>query len=129
MDKDYEIWLKYAKMDLLSGEVALKEGIYWDACFHAQQTVEKCLKALILKKGLDVPRIHKLGKLLRILNDKDLSKFAEALMALDKYYTPIRYPDEDTGFVISDELNLDKAKETMKTAGEVYKITEIKIAA
>jgi HEPN domain-containing protein len=116
MDRDYEIWLKYAKMDLLSGEVAFKEGIFWDACFHAQQAVEKSLKSMVLKNGEDIPRTHKLDKLLGILNDHELLKLADDIVALDKYYMPIRYPDADTGFIMSEELTMDKAKKAMETA-------------
>jgi len=34
--------------------------------FHAEQAIEKSLKALILFMGKDVPKIHSLNKLLKI---------------------------------------------------------------
>jgi HEPN domain-containing protein len=43
--------------------LGLEEGIYNQACFHAQQCAEKCLKALLAKEGGLVPRTHKVEDL------------------------------------------------------------------
>jgi HEPN domain-containing protein len=43
-------WLKKATEDLTLAQVAAKRkvGIPWAACFHAQQSAEKFLKAFLL---------------------------------------------------------------------------------
>lgn len=36
-------WLIFAREDLVVAKIVLDEGIYHQACFHAQQCVEKAL--------------------------------------------------------------------------------------
>jgi HEPN domain-containing protein len=46
-----EGWLAFATEDLQMAELALREGIYNQVCFHSQQCVEKCLKGLLADLG------------------------------------------------------------------------------
>jgi HEPN domain-containing protein len=48
-------WLTFAREDLRVAELVLREGIYNQACFHAQQCVEKALKALISHSRASAP--------------------------------------------------------------------------
>jgi HEPN domain-containing protein len=48
--KSYEIWLKYAKSDLLIAEVETDGVLFETRCFHAQQAVEKVLKAVLIAR-------------------------------------------------------------------------------
>ena len=46
-------WLELAEIDFRAAKAILKEGgLTPVVCFHAQQTVEKCLKALVECKGV-----------------------------------------------------------------------------
>lgn len=60
------VWLRKADNDWLNVENNLASSrIPWDTvCFHAQQTIEKMLKALLLHRGIVPPRIHDLLRLL-----------------------------------------------------------------
>ena len=60
------VWLRKAENDWLNVENNLASSrIPWDTVyFHAQQTIEKMLKALILSRGVVPPRIHDLIRLL-----------------------------------------------------------------
>ncbi|BER91413.1 MAG: hypothetical protein PWP60_1197 [Candidatus Atribacteria bacterium] len=60
MKKITETWLSYALEDLIMAQKALEMGIYRQTCFHAQQTVEKGFKAILLEKGVKIRRIHNL---------------------------------------------------------------------
>jgi HEPN domain-containing protein len=54
-------WLELAEIDLKAARVLLKEaGLTGVVCFHAQQSVEKFLKALVESKGLNPPKSHDL---------------------------------------------------------------------
>ena len=44
MSKAGDRWWQMASDDLRVAELILREGIYHQACFHAQQCVEKALK-------------------------------------------------------------------------------------
>jgi HEPN domain-containing protein len=62
-------WLERARSDFQLGRVALTTpGVMCeDACFHAQQSAEKSLKALLTYLDVDFPRTHVLEVLLDLL--------------------------------------------------------------
>jgi HEPN domain-containing protein len=47
MRKEAEAWLKISAEDLQSAEVLFERKLFRMACYHAQQSVEKVLKALL----------------------------------------------------------------------------------
>ena len=55
------------------------DGPYDTTCFHAQQAIEKSLKALLAFHGQPVPRTHDLEELQRLCSP------LQALPALDRY--------------------------------------------
>lgn len=94
MDKA-NIWLTQAEEDLLWAEASLREGILRGACFAAQQSAEKALKAFLLSKNITSPKIHDLVTLNQKCFDleprfKDLE---DPCNLLSPYYISSRYPD------------------------------------
>jgi HEPN domain-containing protein len=71
MNRIAQEWLQSALMDLRSIEKILEDEFLTPvACFHAQQCVEKSLKALLENNEKNVPKSHdliKLGKLQEII--------------------------------------------------------------
>lgn len=63
--------------------------------FHAQQAIEKWLKAVMALQRLEEARIHDLGRLLEILGEAgvDPPPGAEWLDDLSIYAVPLRYSD------------------------------------
>lgn len=59
-----EQWLEKAREDLAVARLALGNGLWSPACFHARQTGEKALKSLFEAAGLPVPRSHDLDALI-----------------------------------------------------------------
>jgi HEPN domain-containing protein len=61
--------------------------------FHAQQALEKWLKAVIAFRGLREERVHDIGRLLQILEKAgvELPERAEELDELTIYAMPLRY--------------------------------------
>jgi len=59
---DWKEWLEYAKSDHDEAISALNRSSFKEACFHAQQSCEKLLKAILIKKGMFIP-IHDLMEL------------------------------------------------------------------
>jgi len=51
MKEEAKRWIEFAGEDLKIAELALKEKLYNQACFHSQQCVEKILKGFIIFKG------------------------------------------------------------------------------
>jgi HEPN domain-containing protein len=59
-------WLAKSENDLLTATHTLKLGRRCPTdtvCFHAQQCAEKCLKALLVLRGIDFPKTHDLEAL------------------------------------------------------------------
>ena len=62
-------WLEKARSDLYVTERLLDgNGPYDAACFHAQQAIEKAMKALLALSGQPIPRTHDLDELQRSCN-------------------------------------------------------------
>jgi HEPN domain-containing protein len=63
--------------------------------FHAQQAIEKWLKAVMAARGIQEARIHDIGRLLQLL-EQDGVKPPEAADQLDEltiYAVPLRYDE------------------------------------
>jgi len=60
-------WLEFARQDLQMAELALREGIYNQVCFHSHQCVEKSLKAQLAHYQKAPPRTHSIVDLLGLL--------------------------------------------------------------
>jgi len=92
-------WVAKAEGDFntASREVrARKLPNYDSACFHAQQTAEKYLKAFLQERDIAFPRTHSLIELLELALQVD-SAFEQqrsTLVLLDRYGARYRYPGE-----------------------------------
>ena len=72
----------------------MREGIYNQACFHAQQCVEKSIKALhMVYRKTAAPRTHDITDLIRLLDLDWVNDMKNDLTKLDDYCIPTRYPD------------------------------------
>ncbi len=92
-------WIAKAEGDL---DTALREyrarrrPNYDAACFHAQQTAEKYLKAWLQENGKDVPRIHNLVELVSLCIEADgtFAILEPDMRGLDGYAVRVRYPGQ-----------------------------------
>ena len=87
-------WLNRAKSNFIRAGQAL-EGVYLeDLCFDAQQAVEKPIKAVFIKNGIDFPYTHNIAKLLDLLVEAKIvvPKYLRAAETLTQYAALGRYP-------------------------------------
>jgi HEPN domain-containing protein len=63
-------------------------------CFHAQQAVEKFLKAFLVFHNIDFPKTHDLDYLLLECKKIDAKNFDIDLGSLTDFGVSIRYPDD-----------------------------------
>ena len=91
-------WLERARSDLQLGRAALNAPCVLpeDAAFHAQQCVEKALKALLLHNGISFPKTHVIEVLLDLLKTQGtkIPKGVDAAFELSEYAVQTRYPGE-----------------------------------
>jgi HEPN domain-containing protein len=81
-----------------------REVLPEDLCFHAQQAVEKSLKAVLISKGIDFPRTHNLRVLIDALPETIFrDPVLDSSAALTDYAVSTRYPGE-TEPVTKEEL-------------------------
>ncbi|MFQ6073903.1 MAG: HEPN domain-containing protein [Candidatus Bathyarchaeia archaeon] len=89
-------WLKEAESDLKHAKICLKLESYNWACFAAQQSAEKALKAFIMAFSRKRPlHTHDLIKLFSEAEGKLKLAYetTEHLGELSSYYTLARYPN------------------------------------
>ena len=77
---------------------ARKSPNYDAACFHAQQCVEKYLKALLQESGIAFGRTHNLEALLTplLVRYPEWARMRPALRELTAYAVETRYPGESS---------------------------------
>ena len=87
-------WLDQTEGDLEHAKNDLKSGFYDWACFSAQQSAERAVKAVFQKMGAEAWS-HSVYDLLTSLREKlDVDeRLMEYALELDKAYIPTRYPN------------------------------------
>ena len=117
-----EEWLKYAKADLLVAEIDYYEDILLSLrCFHAQQAVEKAIKAVLIALKTKFPKTHVIGELIDLLPKSIIFPPAlEGVSKLSIYAVNSRYPGDNDVIVRKDWLYaLDLAKQVYEWAEQI----------
>jgi len=115
-------WFVFAEEDLKMAELAFKEKIYNQVCFHSQQAVEKMLKGYLEIKNKLPPRTHKLVDIISLIKDIELKNLKDEIILLDRFYIPTRYPDAIPGS-LPEELPVEKdAIEALRIAKKAMKL-------
>lgn len=91
------MWLSYAKSDLALAKAQSVSGVMREAlCFHAQQAVEKSIKAVLVYNEVSFPKIHSIERLIDLLpSGVPRSSELIASAGLTAFATAFRYPGEE----------------------------------
>ncbi|MGC9343720.1 MAG: HEPN domain-containing protein [Bacteroidales bacterium] len=117
-------WLFRAKEDIAVLESLASINLEYYAstiCFHAQQAVEKYLKAFLAYNDINFPRTHDVDYLLLECQKIDKKAFIIDLKSLSDFGVSLRYPDD---FYIP---GIFETKEYIEIAKDIQKIVEEKI--
>ena len=112
-----EDWLRFAESDLEIAEAGASGRVMLEMlCFHAQQAVEKSIKAVLLATGVEFPRTHNLKTLLELVppavpRPPDLNRAA----GLSDYAVVARYPGEH------EPVTEDEYREALRLAEAVVR--------
>jgi HEPN domain-containing protein len=95
-------WVAKAEADIATArrELLVRKQANFDAvCFHAQQCVEKYLKAKLVDAGITFHKTHDLVALLALLLPKEplWQPWKPSLAKLTHYAVTVRYPGESAG--------------------------------
>jgi HEPN domain-containing protein len=85
-------------------------------CFHAQQAVEKFLKAFLVYHNIDFPRTHDVDFLLLECRKIDSTDFDVDLASLSDFGVNLRYPDD---FYIPDREETTQYRDIAHTIREI----------
>jgi HEPN domain-containing protein len=99
-------WLRHARSDLsLARSSPRDEAVLLETLsFHAQQAVEKAIKAVLVFSGVGFPKTHSIGALLELLPPSvPRDAILERSASLTDYAVTSRYPGEAED-VTGDEL-------------------------
>lgn len=111
-------WLKRARSNLERAKIGkVSQGIlYEDLCFDAQQTVEKSLKAILVKLNQPFPKTHSIGILLKLIEEAgvEIPKNINQAKLLTAYAVDARYPGD------YEPVTKEEYKEALKLAEDVF---------
>jgi HEPN domain-containing protein len=89
-----ERWLRFAESDLALAKLQLTGDVMIEAlCFHAQQAVEKAIKAVLVHFDILVPRTHSIEIVIDKAAQKvDIPAYVHEAANLTPYASVTRYP-------------------------------------
>ncbi|PKQ27761.1 MAG: DNA-binding protein, partial [Candidatus Anoxymicrobium japonicum] len=68
---------------------------YNELCFHAQQAVEKSIKAVLVHCGVEFSKVHNIDYLMtRLPSEVSVPPEAEEIVSLTSYAVMFRYPGD-----------------------------------
>jgi HEPN domain-containing protein len=116
-----EKWLEAVGLDLENIAIIIKnDRLTGHVAFHAQQAIEKSLKASMEEFEIRVPKIHSLSKLFSLCSDFiDIRLDDDIVIALDSLYIESRYPGE-FGLLPEGKPSQKQAQKYYDFALEVY---------
>lgn len=96
-------WIKYANKDLEVAKylMTMNSPVYEHICYCCQQSAGKYIKAVTLKLGDEITKVHDLVRLRLLIGRKvDTSAIIDSCAILTSYATVTRYP---CNFIVDEE--------------------------
>src|SRR4030067_3829299 len=122
-------WLNQARRDLEQGGDSRRAGRHEWACFAAQQSAEKAVKALHLHLGQEAWG-HVIARLLRDL--PGTASVPEELLdkgrVLDNFYIPTRYPNSHPEGGAFEHYGPLQSEEAIRYASEIIEFVRSQMA-
>ncbi len=121
-------WIKAAEDDIAAiGAMINDDNLTNIVAFHAQQAVEKALKAVIENRGESIPRKHDLLLLHSKVSESVIIEDDSILDTLNQLYTEARYPSE-FGLLPHGKPTIADAKMMAKFAKDVVNRIKLQIS-
>lgn len=120
-------WLKQAERDIEQARSSESENRYEWACFAAQQSSEKAVKALHLYLGQEAWG-HLVARLLQELPLHVPEDLIEKGKVLDNFYVPTRYPNSHPEGSPFEHYGPLQSEEAIQYASEILKFVRDQMA-
>lgn len=117
-NSNYQKWLERVKYDMDTAEAMYATGRYIYAVFMGQQAIEKCFKALMAFKRMEIVPVHNLRRLAEITGiiDEMSKEDVKKIDFLSQYYLNARYKEDIEE--LSLQITADIAKEFVSFSKE-----------
>jgi HEPN domain-containing protein len=114
-----EEWTNQAKEELSMAEYLLAGDFFKGACYHAQQSLEKAMKAALFAKGWELEKTHSIARLIAIGDEFRIGfpLSEDDVLFLDGIYRG-RYP-VDVGLLPLGSPSKDDAQKAVQLARKV----------
>jgi len=118
-------WLDQAEGDLEHAKNDLKCGFYDWACFSAQQSAEKAVKAVLQKLGAEAWGHSVYDLLLSLRGRFEVGEeLLEYALELDKAYIPTRYPNAHPSSSPRRRYTRREAERLIEYAEKIFRFCE-----
>ncbi len=97
IEKETQYWMRLAQDDLTMADLAMGSSrpLVGNACYHAQQAVEKAIKAVLIFLQVEFPFTHEIDPLLKLVpEDWNVKQMSISAEQLNKWASAGRYPTE-----------------------------------
>jgi HEPN domain-containing protein len=119
-------WVQKAEHDLITAKVVLENqpGVTDTVCFHAQQCVEKALKAYLTMADIHVEKTHHLPYLLDRCSVllPEFEEIRQHALALTDYAVIVRYVDDWR------DIPAEEARSAVAMAEEAFVFVKLRLA-
>jgi HEPN domain-containing protein len=124
MDRSAD-WMAQAVSDLGHARYSLQGGFHEWACFSAQQSAEKAVKAVLQRMGIEAWG-HAVAQLLDVVQDSYPVPGAlrNRALELDKAYIPTRYPHAHPSGAPGSLYTSQEAERMIEHADEVIRFCQ-----
>jgi len=113
-------WIKTSYLDIESMRYILDvEHLSPVTAFHAQQSIEKSFKAVMIKNNIKIPKQHDLLRLHNLIQNNITIDNYDLLDVLNELYIDSRYPGE-MGLLPNGKPTLEDAKEFYEFALDIF---------
>ena len=121
-------WLKQALKDLKHAENSIQSNDHEWACFAAQHSAEKSVKALFQALHAEAWG-HSVSGLLQVLPDKIKvdDQLLDSAKILDRHYIPARYPNAHPSGAPTDYYTGTDSNQAVEYAEKIYTFCESQI--
>ena len=122
-----EDWLAQSERDLEHARSAQREGRHEWACFAAQQSAEKAVKALHLSLGQEAWG-HVVARLLGELPVQVEADLIDKAKVLDNFYVPTRYANGHPEGAPFEHYGPIQSNEAIDYAGQILEFARARMA-
>lgn len=126
--KEADRWLRQAEYDLKASEWNQQGGFFAPACFWAQQSAAKSLRAFLYLNREDARETRSVYDLLdrAITYEEEFKGFVGTSTSLDLYYKTSRFPDALPGGIPAEIITGKDSRDAIKQATDILMLVEKK---